>query len=343
MKRTALAIVIGWSTLLASFPATADLVVLQYHHISDSTPPSTSTSTSLFRGQIDLIEELELTVAPLQAATRQALDGELADQQTLAISFDDAYESVYTRAAPLLDKREYPYTIFINTDAVGKHGYMSWEQLRELGKKPHVTLANHTSDHAHLPRRPDEGKDEWRQRVTESLDKAQKVLEDQLPGTAPLFAYPYGEYDEALETMVEQRDWYGYGQQSGAIGETSASTRLPRFPMANQYGQLNGLKIKLTSKALPVEAETLPAGIVTDNPPELTLRFTRQLDPKRLTCFASGQGRIPIEESGEQAVTIRAPEAFSSRRFRYNCTYPAGDGRYYWLSQQWVDLSRPED
>jgi hypothetical protein len=40
---------------------------------------------------------------------------------------------------------------------------------------------------------------------------------------------------------------------------------------------------------------------------------------------------------------VQAAGAFNSRRFRYNCTYPAGEGRFYWLSQQWVDLGQPED
>lgn len=329
--------------IVASMPATADLVVLQYHHISDSTPPSTSTSNSLFRGQLDHIEKLGLTVEALPEATRQALAGELKDEQQVAITFDDAYESVYTNAAPLLEERDYPYTIFINTDAVGKKGYMTWDQLKELGKNPLVTLANHSADHAHLPRRPDENETDWRGRVEQSLDRAAEELESRLGETAPMFAYPYGEYDEALEDMLAKRGWLGYGQQSGAIGDTSHDTRLPRFPMANQYGQLNGLKDKLMSKAFPVNNDTLPAGIVQNNPPKLTLNLTRSLDTGRLTCFASGQGRIPVETVDDTTLTLQAPDPFNSRRFRYNCTYPAGDGSYYWISQQWVDLSQPED
>lgn len=331
------------SLLATSMPASADLVVLQYHHVSNSTPPSTSTSTSLFRAQLDHVEELGLPVAPLTGATRQALAGQLENQQRVAITFDDAYESVYTNAAPLLRKRGYPYTIFINTDAVGKRGYMTWKQLGELEESPLVTLANHSADHAHLPRRPGEEEAAWRRRVQNSLDRAAEVLEDRLGDTAPLFAYPYGEYDKALEAMLAERGWLGYGQQSGAIGKTSHNTRLPRFPMANQYGQLSSLKDKLMSKAFPVDAGTLPDGILKTNPPELTLQFNEPLDTGRLTCFASGQGRIPVNRIDKTTAIVLAPDSFSSRRFRYNCTYPAGDGSYYWLSQQWVDLSRPEN
>ena len=71
-------------------------------------------------------------------------------------------------------------------------------------------------------------------------------------------------------------------------------------------------------------------------------RLVEPIDANRLTCFASGQGRIDFDVT-DGNVEVKAPEAFNSRRFRYNCTHPAGDGSYYWLSQQWLDLSKPED
>lgn len=330
--------------LLAAGPLTvqADLVVLQYHHVSDETPASTSTEVDLFRAHLERVRELGLEVAPLEEATRAALEGGLDDQQQIAITFDDAYESVWTTAAPLLEELDYPYTIFVNTDAVGSRGYMTWDQLEQAADRPGVTIANHSHDHAHLPRRPDESREDWQQRAEASMDEAQAILEKRLGTKEPLFAYPYGEYDAGLERLVDERDWLGYGQQSGAIGETSDTSRLPRFPMATAFGQLERLNDKLRSRALPVAASKLPDGILRDNPPELTLELPDRLRVDALTCFASGQGRLPVSADG-QTVTLQAPEPFNSRRFRYNCTYPAGEGRFYWLSQQWVDLSQPED
>lgn len=326
---------------LVSLPALADLVVLQYHHVSDSTPAATSTSVSLFEGQLDLIAELGLEVVPLQAGTEQALSGSGGDNQ-LAITFDDAYDSVYSTAAPMLADRGYPYTIFVNTEAVGGHGYMTWEQLAELQQNEGVTIANHSADHGHLARKPGESQEQWQARITNSLDSAQATLEEKLGSATPLFAYPYGEFDNALEAELADRGWYGYGQQSGPIGASSGPTRLPRFPMANAYGQLNGLADKLQSKAFPVPADQLPEGVLSNNPPVLSFDLPDALDAGRLTCFASGQGRIDFEVSGEQ-VRVQAPEPFNSRRLRYNCTHPAGNGRFYWLSHQWLDPQQPED
>lgn len=328
--------------LVAALPVRADLVVLQYHHVSDQTPASTSTQVDLFRDHLERIRELELDVVPLDSATKAALAGKLDDRQQVAITFDDAYESVWTTAAPLLEEYGFPYTIFVNTRAVGSEGYMTWDQLAQASQQAGVLIANHSHDHAHLPKRPDESRQHWRQRTTETLDRAQTILEEKLGVKEPLFAYPYGEYDTGVEQLVDERDWFGYGQQSGAIGPESDPSRLPRFPMATAYGQLDGLNNKLLSQALPVDFSTLPDGILADNPPRLTFTLPEQLNPSALTCFASGQGRIPAETDA-QSVSVQAQEAFNSRRFRYNCTYPAGQGRFYWLSQQWVDLSQPED
>jgi peptidoglycan/xylan/chitin deacetylase (PgdA/CDA1 family) len=321
----------------------ADLVALQYHHVSDSTPSSTSTSVSLFEGQLDLIEELGLEVVSLKTGTADALGGNLESKQQIAITFDDAYDSVYHTAAPLLEAKGYPYTVFVNTDAIGGRGYMTWEQLEEFRDDKSITIANHTKDHAHLVQLPDEPTESWRERVQLSLDGAQRALKEKLGVEEPMLAYPYGEYSEAIEQMLDDRGWYGFGQQSGAIGATSHGTRLPRFPLANPYGQLSNLKTKLTSKALPVEAKRLPDGVMDKNPPTLSFPMPDSMDANRLTCFASGQGRIDFDVSGNGGITITAPEAFNSRRFRYNCTYPAGGGAFYWLSQQWLDLSQPED
>jgi len=327
----------------AANQASADLVALQYHHVSDSTPSSTSTGVSLFRDQLNLIEELGLEVVPLQSGTVAALAGKLDDKQQIAITFDDAYDSVYDTAAPLLKAKGYPYTVFVNTDAIGGRGYMTWDQLEEFRDDESITIANHSTDHAHMVRRPDESRGAWEDRTRTSLDVAQKVLDQKLNIQVPMFAYPYGEFSADLEGMLERRGWLGFGQQSGAIGQYSHGTRLPRFPMANTYGQISGLKTKLTSKALPVDAAGLPDGVMEENPPTLNFTLADSMDARRLTCFASGQGAVDFDVDNKRNITVVAPAEFNSRRFRYNCTYPAGNGAFYWLSQQWVDLGQPED
>lgn len=342
-KQTPFTLLAGLILGIFTLTARADLVVLQYHHISDSTPSATSTSVSLFKAQLKMIEASNLSIVPLESGTANALTDVNTESNHVAITFDDAYESIYDTAAPMLAAQNHPYTIFVSTEAVGGDGYMTWAQLAELAKSDKVTIANHSTNHSHMARRPNETNKDWRKRATSSLDNAQALLHAKLGTIEPMFAYPYGEFDAALESMIAERGWYGFGQQSGAIGNGSGKTRLPRFPMANAYGQLSSLGDKLKSKAFPINADALPDGIMTENPPILSVVLPEDFNPSRLTCFASGMGRIEFEQAEDRQVNVQAPKAFNSRRFRYNCTYPAGNGSFYWLSQQWLDRSQPED
>lgn len=324
--------------------AAADLVVLQYHHVDDDTPSATSTSPALFRQQLDRIAELGLEVVPLEEATEQAMEGERQDEQVVALTFDDAYSSVYETAWPLLRERGLPFTIFVNTQAIeqGIPGYMTWAQLREVSASDLVTIGNHTSDHAHLVPAPGESRAALKKRVRASLDNATASLRDNLDLEPRVFAYPYGEYGATAQALVRERDWLGYGQQSGPVGRMSDSSALPRFPASDAYGSLEGLTDKLRAQAFPVDATKLPPSPISANPPELVLPLPQAWDKARLNCFASGQGRARIRDLGGNRVQVQAAEAFDGRRSRYNCTYPAGEGRYYWLSQAWINPAEPE-
>lgn len=326
--------------------AYADLVILQYHHIANDTPPSTSTQPSLFKQQLDLIAKLGIPVVPLEQATREALAGKSGAQPYVAITFDDAFESIYTTALPLLKQHGYPFTVFVNTDAVDEHihHYMSWTQLKALQADPSVSIGGHTSDHAHLVPKPGESNADWQARVAHSMDKGMQRLQKMLGLQTTLFAYPYGEYDKALEGMIKKRGWLAYGQQSGAVGPDSDPQAIPRFPAANTYGQIGPLHNKLLSRAFPVDAAQLPDSIIRQNPPILTLTLPTSWDVARLHCYGSQRGALPLSvNASTTTVEVKPVSAFQGRRFRYNCTYPAGDSRFYWLSQPWINTQEKED
>ncbi len=319
----------------------ADLVVLQYHHIADDTPYSTSTSVQLFKRQMALIARLDLKVVPLRQGTLDALAGDLSARNEVAISFDDSLKSIYSTALPILEKYHYPFTVFINTDAVDEHfdGYMNWRDVKALAANPLVTLGNHSADHRHLIRAPGESTQAWRARVTQSIDKAETRISAETGYKPVLFAYPYGEYSPALQAIVSSRHWLAYGQESGAIGPDSPVTALPRFPAANAFGRISGLKTKLRARNFPLPPAERPDPVITDNPPTLSFALPQDWSGSRLHCYASGQGQIPLRMAADGQVSVRARAPFQARRFRYNCTYPAGDGHYYWLSQPWFDTS----
>src|SRR5690606_39490579 len=58
--------------------------------------------------------------------------------------------SVYSTAYPLLKKRNWPFTIFLNTEPHDqeKKSFATWAQVREMADNG-VTIANHSTAHNH--------------------------------------------------------------------------------------------------------------------------------------------------------------------------------------------------
>ncbi len=137
-------------------------VVLQYHHIDNNTPPITSTSPEDFARHLEYIASAGLEVVPLADI---AANQETTSDNRLAITFDDAYENLLTHAVPLLAERGWPFTIFVATQYVGQHGYLSWQALQQI-ETLGGTLANHTHSHLHMLRlAPNETEEMWLQRL----------------------------------------------------------------------------------------------------------------------------------------------------------------------------------
>ena len=56
------------------------------------------------------------------------------NEKKILITIDDGFKSFYDEAWPYLKKNEIPFILFVSTQPVGKRGYMTWEQIREIEK-----------------------------------------------------------------------------------------------------------------------------------------------------------------------------------------------------------------
>src|ERR1700675_4716776 len=82
----------------------------------------------------------------------------------VAITFDDGFRDNLTVALPLLEKFSLPITLFVAAGFVGRDGYLSAEDLRELARPPLVTIGAPGLWDQHFPRlSPDEARRELRE------------------------------------------------------------------------------------------------------------------------------------------------------------------------------------
>ena len=307
-------------------------VILLYHHVSDSTPASTSVTPEVFEQHMQYLADGGYKVISLEHAVSALKSKKRLPERAVVITFDDGYRSIYDHAHPILTRYSMPYTVFISPQVIGKHGsQLSWQQLAEM-EQGGARFANHTSHHRHLLERDvDESRSDWLARIEQDIRQAEAVLEDKLGYSNRYLAYPYGEYNGDIQQLIARLGFVGFGQHSGAMYSGSDFTALPRFPADGIYANLDTLKVKINSLALPVTSTTSSV-----DPAGFSFTFTGDdVLAAQLRCYF-GNETLPVS-TDHNAVTVTLTQALPIGRSRVNCTAPsrAQPDRYYWYSQPW--------
>ncbi|MBQ61629.1 MAG: polysaccharide deacetylase [Gammaproteobacteria bacterium] len=339
MLRTIIAALSLSLSLYAPLYARGAAVVLQYHHVDVGTPAITSITPTDFAAQLEYLDDANFSILPLSQITDALKSGLALPSATIAITFDDAYSSIYTEAYPLLKKKKFPFTIFVATNLVGSSShYLNWQQLAEMADNG-ALIANHTRSHLHLLRKKaDESNEEWRQRIGEEISGAQIEIDKHLGESPRLFAYPYGEYNQDVLALVASLGYEGFGQQSGAAGADSDFLALPRFPLAGNYAGLAAFKTKVNTLPMPIRGASIESLLEPGNlRPELVLNFTEgKWRTGELTCYGPG-GKMDIAALDSTTFRVLPVMDVPIGRSRYNCTMPANEPRrYFWYSQPWI-------
>lgn len=324
--------------------AAPSAVVLEYHHVAEDTPPSTSVTPATFEAHMAHLADHGFEVWPLARLVETVRAGDPVPDRTVALSFDDGYRSVYTEVLPRLRERGWPFTVFVSTDYIdGRHGgYMSWDQLREL-QRHGATIANHGVTHGHLAHRPPgETRRQWLARVRSEIVDAQQRLEAELAKPPPkLFAWPFGEFSPPVQALLRELGFVGFGQQSGAFGPGSEFTALPRFPLATGFDSLDSFALKVRSRPLPVRATEPRSGVLGPDVarPELRLELAPgPYRPQGVRCYAGGRPiEVVLESSTPPVLRTRVDRPIGPGRTKYNCTSPATDSdAWFWYSFLWM-------
>lgn len=320
-------------------------VVFMYHRFGDARHPSTNVTLADFDAQLNWLAQHHYQVWPLPKIVAYLKTGRAIPDHVVAISIDDAYQTVYEYAYPRLKARGWPFTVFVETGSVDQHlpDFMTWDELREM-QQHGANFGNHTMDHAHLPfRNKGETDLAWADRVRKDILGAQAHLQAELgPQTnadPKLFAYPYGEYDQDLAELVTGLGYVAFGQQAGAIGEPLDARALPRFPIEEGYSAISQFVLDATSLPMPIASVQPWNPLVTaaNNPPRLEVNLVPgRVPPAALHCYLNGPP-MPVSwmNVARTRFVIQAPAPVGVGRTRYNCTALV-NGRYYWYSKIWL-------
>ncbi|TXR53924.1 polysaccharide deacetylase family protein [Reinekea thalattae] len=342
-KSIVTALVILFSSLLLNKAyAESSFNILVYHHVATDTPASTSVSPEQFRQHLELIKSNGYQVVDLAQALDTIRSGEPLAKPSIAITFDDGFNDIYTQAWPLLKEYNFPFTVFVSTDAIDQqlNGMLSWDQIRDLHKHG-VTIANHTTDHDYLVRY--ENYDQaWLESISEKITTAQQRLETELDSELPKWlAYPYGEFNQPLQHLLKQLGYLGFAQHSGGVWQGSDFLAIPRFAAAGIYANPNTLKVKLASKPMPIDNSLLSDMVTDQSQPTLKATLLMPVDMSRsLNCFVNGRAHT-AQWISDLEFTLTSDTALEKGRHRYNCTSRSSTGNfYYWFSKPWLVLPK---
>jgi peptidoglycan/xylan/chitin deacetylase (PgdA/CDA1 family) len=337
MRKTCFIIVltIACSLLGINTWAKDNAVILLYHHVSTTTPVVTSVSPDTFRQHMQYLADNH-KVLPLKQVIEALQNNQPLPDKTVVITFDDGYDNIYENAHPILKQFAFPYTIFINPPLIGEVNYqLDWKQVKLMSNEG-ATFANHGSNHGHLlMKNTDETEKKWLSHTLQQIESAEKTLEENLGYSLKYFAYPYGEFDSRLKNRLNSQGYVGFAQHSGAIASYSDFSALPRFPAAGMYSNIETLKVKLNSLAMPV-TDISPSDPKIELPyRNHNLRFTvkaKDITSQQISCFQNGQLLNKVIEGNALAVEINP--ITQPGRHRINCTAPSVSekDRYYWFS-----------
>lgn len=323
-------------------------VILQYHHIASDTPRATTVAPELFERQMAFLRDNGFTLWPLSRLVDHLQADKPVPDGVVVITFDDAYDNIHDIAAPILQRMQFPFTVFVSTAFVDRRqrGYMSWDQLRALQKKG-AELANHTHTHLHMLRlQAGESERQWLARLRGEIETTEQLLEKETGTQRRFLAYPYGEADEQVIALVKSLGYVGFGQQSGPVDKVGlASGMAPRFPFNNDYADMTEFQHKSSSVPLPMRSmQASPMLWTTAGRPQLTMQVSDRV--RSLQCFASRQGAIAVDKKADNHFVIQAGKSIPVGRSRYNCTAPVDAQaevltlqlrpRFYWYTHQWI-------
>lgn len=197
---------------------------LNYHRVLDDTLLVKSARTILqskelvqysvlqseFKEQIDTLKKagaVFLTEEELLTAKAE----NSFPEKCVWISFDDVDTSVYENAFPILKEAGVPFTLFLIAGHVGADDFSnlemsSWDQLREMKESGLADFGSHTYDmHRFEDETPVFLIPEQADGFKEDLKKSVDLIESELDITVKSFAYPYGNTNKTVRSIVEKQ------------------------------------------------------------------------------------------------------------------------------------------
>jgi peptidoglycan/xylan/chitin deacetylase (PgdA/CDA1 family) len=300
-----------------------------YHRFNESKYPSTNIQMDVFKNQIKIIQESNYVFSD-PAKFKENFEIPKKNKEIL-ITIDDGFESFYLEAWPYLKKNRIPFILFVSTEPVGKKGYMTWKQIREVESEKFSFIGHHSHTHDYLI-------DDTNDIFIKDIEKANKMFLKELGYIPNLFSYPFGEYSKFMRDYIAQNFDYAFGQHSGVIDVNKDKFELPRFPMNEHYGEI--ARFKSIINTFPLEYDQIfpkeKKLTQKNNPPKFEVKFFKdQKNLENINCYSNELDEWKKSDTNfnDYILTIKFRGPFYPRRGRINCSLN-DNGKWRWFGMQ---------
>ena len=302
-----------------------------YHRFNESKYPSTNIQIEIFKEHIKFIKSSKFSLYnPFEFEKNFNTPKK---QKKILLTIDDAFNSFYTEAWPYLKENKIPFILFVSTKPVGKNGYMTWDQIKEIEETNFAMIGHHSHSHDYLI-------DKTQNEFISDIEIANEIFLNEIGYIPTIFSYPFGEYSEFMTNYISKNFKYAFGQHSGVIDINKEKFELPRFPINENYGKLK--RFKSIVQSFPLEYKNLePSEKKLDssnNPPSLSIEFFKEQENlEKINCYSNEGGEWNKSKIVflNNSLSINFREAFKPRRGRINCSLE-DNGKWRWLGIQFV-------
>jgi len=307
------------------------ILSLMYHRFDENKYPSTNIKMEVFVKQIEMIKNANYEFYDI----KEFIDNfnQPKNEKRILITIDDAFSSFYEIAWPFLKENRIPFILFVSTEPVGNKGYMTWDQIREIEQESYGYIGHHSHTHDYLIEKSEED-------FIKDIEMASKIFLKELGYVPNLFSYPFGEYSKFMKDYISENFTFAFGQHSGVIDLNKDKYELPRFPINENYGELDRFKsiinfFPLEFKNLIPEEKKLTN---KNNPPEFEVEFfENQKNLNNINCYSNEGNNWAKSNTNflNNKLTIKFRDTFTPRRGRVNCSLN-DNGKWRWFGVQFV-------
>ncbi len=173
-------------------PVAVSIPILMYHEIGNG-PNSLYVPTEKFCDQMNYLSQNGYHTVTMTEALGMLVSGQIP-AKTIVITFDDGYESFYTKAWPIMKEHGFTGTIYVITSFPGLYNYLTWEEIRTIQAEG-MEIGSHSQNHKDLKKASASVQ-------SDEIIGSKKILENKLGVTVKSFCYPSGAYGQDTPKVV---------------------------------------------------------------------------------------------------------------------------------------------